>query len=244
MMKEMKKQDLMTGDIVVTRDGSAGIVIVEKEVIIYPESGMDFFDDLTEDLLLDDDYRGGDIMAVYRAPSGSAIGFLDYEDDLPIYEREDDVVWTDDMHWKNQQQKKSEEVTNDEPKLEEFYGVIQAFYGNRTGISFTEESVDYLVMGKLSRIMLDGQKLDRSMIHIPGEDGLVLLYNKYEEEGMLQYKEKLFHEDGYVLKPLAEIPELDIKLYSRCFACRIDAEGKVGSLKEEDYEKVMKYLAE
>jgi hypothetical protein len=42
--------------------------------------------------------------------------------------------------------------------------------------------------------------------------------------------------------PSAVIPEKGIVLYSRCIACRIDEDGTLVSLEQEDCPKVVKYL--
>ena len=241
MLKEMKLQDLMSGDIVVDRDGEVGIVIVEKEIMIYQNGGLDDYVDFKDDLMRHDDYRGGDIMAVYRDEE-KAINFSDYNLDYePIYERHDNIEWSIEAYWEEQNRLWEEKKKNRPPAC---YGVIQAFYGNRTQVEFTETTVDQLIMGSPGDSFWEAyKKVDRSMIPIPGEEGLVLLYNKYQEEEKLVQKEEWYQEDGYVMKPLAEIPELNVKLYSRCLACRVDEENKVTGLREEDYEKVMKYLA-
>lgn len=83
----IKKSELMTGDIVVTRTGSLGVVILEKNIILYQNSGYDELDLFTDNMLSDDDCRDCDIMEVYRAPGGAAIGFLDYNDDEPLARR-------------------------------------------------------------------------------------------------------------------------------------------------------------
>ena len=69
MANTFTKDDLRTGDIVVLRDRELGVVIAEKGVILFQNSGMDYLDEYTEDLLLDDtslDQPVCDIMEVIR----------------------------------------------------------------------------------------------------------------------------------------------------------------------------------
>lgn len=91
MNKEFTKKDLLTGDIVVTRCGELGVVLAEQEYILYQNDGLDFLDMFTDDLIFEeDDDRRWDIMKVYR---GGALSFYDYDDVIPVYEREDtDVI--------------------------------------------------------------------------------------------------------------------------------------------------------
>ena len=122
--------------------------------------------------------------------------------------------------------------------------IIQAFYGNRTMTWIHPEQMDRIILGILTdQYVLKDEEIDRSIIHIPGSDHLVLVYNKYQEERELEYKEEVFQKSGYVMKPLASIPELDIELYSRCLMCRMNADGEFKNIQEEDKDMVLKYLA-
>lgn len=124
--------------------------------------------------------------------------------------------------------------------------VVQAFYGNRTCTEIKEKDLDALILGHVDRGAMNNSRdqIDRTIIRLPNTDSLVIVYNKHQEERKMKMKEEAFKMDGYILKPLAAIPEENIEIYSRCVACRISDEGVLGSLQEKDYEKVMKYLAE
>lgn len=125
--------------------------------------------------------------------------------------------------------------------------VIQAFYGNRMGTEVYEDEVDSRILGHTSlplKFPDDNEKVDRTIINLPCGDNLVMIYNKYQEDRALKRKEEVFVKKNYVIKPLATIPELGIELYSRCAVCRINGEGRLLSLKDGDYETVIKYLAE
>ena len=127
--------------------------------------------------------------------------------------------------------------------------IAQAFYGNRTGTRISAEEVDAFILGYLDSTLFGDEAAaraatSRQAIYVPGTKDVVLLYNKDEEAERLEDKERYFQQDGYVLKPLAAIPELGVEIYSRCIACRMDKDGKLQSLQPEDYRAVMQYLAE
>lgn len=121
--------------------------------------------------------------------------------------------------------------------------LVQAFYGNRTVTTINKEEFDSFMLGSTVG-KIRNRKVDRTIIKVPNTDNLVIVYNKYEEEKALLDKEEYFKEDGYVLKPLAFIPELDLEIYSRCIVCRMNEDGEFENLEPEDMEKVLKYLAD
>lgn len=114
--------------------------------------------------------------------------------------------------------------------------VAQAFYGNKTTTEIRKENLDKFILGILDDFVDKTRKIDRTIIKIPNTENVVMVYNKYQEEEKLSYKDKL--------KPLAFIPEQGIEIYSRCIVCRMDENGELESLHKEDFEKVMKYLAD
>ena len=120
--------------------------------------------------------------------------------------------------------------------------VAQAFYGNRTITEIREDNIDRFILGYLSDSLPIKEKIDRSIIHIPGSDNIVLIYNKYQEEKEREFRDRILEEDNTKMKPLAVIPEMDLVLYSRCIACRMNKDGEFESLEDEDFNKFMKYL--
>lgn len=133
---------------------------------------------------------------------------------------------------------------NNESKNEKSITIIaQAFYGNRTVTEIDVKDIDNFILGHLSDVLPVVEPIDRTVVVIPGTDNIVLIYNKYQEEEELQRKNKLLKEEGYVLKPLAEIPEIDLVIYSRCIVCRMNEEGIFESIEPDDKDKFMKYLA-
>jgi len=121
--------------------------------------------------------------------------------------------------------------------------ITQAFYGNRTMTEIEPEDMDRFILGYLDSSMKISEPIDRTVVRIPGTDGLVLVYNKYQEAESLKEKEELLEERGYEMKPLAEVPELGLRLYSRCIALRITEEGEFASVQSGDGAYIMKYLA-
>ena len=71
----------------------------------------------------------------------------------------------------------------------------------------------------------------------------MLVYNRYQEEERLKKGEKLLREENYEIKPLAVIPEINLTLYSRCIALRMNEDGSFASLQEGDSRILVKYLA-
>lgn len=121
--------------------------------------------------------------------------------------------------------------------------ISQAFYGNRTGTEIRRENIDRFILGYQTDDVDVTEAIDRTVIHLPGSDNLVLVYNKYQEEERLKVKERALREDNYVIKPLAAIPELNLEIYSRCIVCRMNADRVFESLAEGDFEIWDRYLA-
>ena len=126
---------------------------------------------------------------------------------------------------------------------ETIFIISQAFYGNRTGTEIRRENIDRFILGYQTDDFDVTEPIDRTIIHLPGSDNLVLIYNKYQEVERLEVKERALREDNYILKPLASIPELNLDIYSRCIVCRMNADRVFESLGEGDYEIWGRYLA-
>ena len=62
--------------------------------------------------------------------------------------------------------------------------------------------------------------------------------DRYKET---KYQDEKKKERG--IRMTANIPELGLVLNSRCIICRMDDEGNFTSIEDEDFDKVMKYLA-
>ena len=55
-----------------------------------------------------------------------------------------------------------------------------------------------------------------------------------------EYKERTGRD--FTMQVSCRIPEIDFEIHTRCFACRIDENGELQSLGNEDGEKVAGYL--
>ena len=89
----MRKADLMTGDIVVLKTGSLGVVIrnEKEDYLLFQAGGWESLDDYSEDMIYQYSEDNTDaIMQVYRVSSGG-ISFSDYYDEEMVYER--DYTW-------------------------------------------------------------------------------------------------------------------------------------------------------
>ena len=89
MAKEFTKKNLQTGDIIETRNGEFGVVILEKNCILYQAGGLDELDVFTDDLFVDGPERDGDIFKVYSDPEGP-IGFNKRFGIAPVFSRRND----------------------------------------------------------------------------------------------------------------------------------------------------------
>ena len=121
--------------------------------------------------------------------------------------------------------------------------LAQAFYGNRTMTEIRPENMDRFILGYLDSSLEISEPIDGTVVRIPGSDSIVLVYNRYQEEERLKEGEKLLREENYEIKPLAVIPEINLTLYSRCIALRMNEDGSFASLQEGDSRILVKYLA-
>ena len=253
----MKLADLRNFDLVVLRDGSLGIVL-EKDndvFILYQEGGYDDADEIFDEDLKD--YCNGpeyDIMQVYRTDCCGILCDVTYEDDGDlIFERDENWVRPSEEEREKIRKERREALEREraaelEKARERRKNLItvmaQAFYGNRTITETTPESMDALVLGYLDRKLCNKERIDRTIVPIPGSDKVVLVYNKNQEEEYRKDRKEQLREMGRDMKPMACIPEKGITLYSRCLACRIDETGTLQSLHPEDCKLLFKYLAE
>ena len=243
----MKKNELRNGDIVVLSNGSVAVIIGEGKdaYLLFRDNGFEFLDDYYDENMIHT-MDGISIMQVFRPEGCSGFEIID----------EDWAIWERDRNWFrpiSEEEAKAKEAA--EAKLEKereerrkqvkempkdlIRIVAQAFYGNRTGTAVTEASLDAFVLGYLDDQINPEKKIDRTIIQLPGSDSVVLIYNKYAEE-----KEIAFMEQGYRMKPLATIPEMNLEIYSRCIVCRMNQEGKLESLRNGDEKIWSLYLAE
>ena len=246
------KKDLETGDIVILRNGEMGVVLTQIDQIMYQNMGMNFLDEFTEELLYDSGYDGRlpeyDIMEVRRGSEGVPPSFLLCGLCDLVFERAEEADEAEEVQ-EDVQESVNEEfaayIASWKEKREKEYLTImtQAFYGNRTMTQIAPENMDRFILGYQTSDIQVIEPIDRTIVPIPGSDCLVLVYNRYAEEKRLRDKEKYLREENYELRPLAVIPELDLKLYSRCIALRMNKDGSFASLREGDDAVLTRYLA-
>jgi roadblock/LC7 domain-containing protein len=121
-------------------------------------------------------------------------------------------------------------------EIKKSFMLVQGYYGNRNLIDIDENDINKILKAK--------EESDRVVIDIPNTESLVMIYNRQVEEIRREKIKTYFEEDGYVAKPLAFIPEQNIKVYSTCIVCRKTNDGHFVSFENEDFDKVLKYLAD
>lgn len=118
--------------------------------------------------------------------------------------------------------------------------------GNGTEVTtMQKEAVDYFILGYtgLPREGMVDDKIDRTIVHIPNEENLVVLYNKHFEEREAKRRYELLSEYNYTLLPTIRIDEIGLVLYSTCVVCRLAEDGSVESIGDGDYAKFKHYLS-
>ena len=266
----MKKENLLCGDIVVTLSGMLGIVIVDDDCngyIVFQYDGADDLDNYDENLVYMNgpDEEPDSIMQVYRA--SWPLSFLNYDDVYPRYER--DVNWfapTQEEMRKSAEERESKRNAELEQRLNAIqenkenrvqdpnliFVVAQQFYGNRTGTEIERDKVDYFLHGHLD-YSFKKPTTDLKIVHVPGSEHVVIVYDQLQEDNYVNVKFPDFYKrEGAEYKEhtgkeltmhvSCEIPELNFKIHTRCFACRIDHNGVLQSLAEGDGKFIEKYL--
>lgn len=143
---------------------------------------------------------------------------------------------------------KTNNDTNVETKEKTIIIVTQQFYGNKVIVEIKERNLDNFVLGLIaeeSEIGFDITKLfpkDRTIVKIPNCENLYLIYNKYTEErrigDLMETESGRKHMENSFS---AYIPELNLRLYSRCIICRIE-DGVYKDITANDLPLFMKYL--
>lgn len=121
-------------------------------------------------------------------------------------------------------------VKKGEADMETIRIIAQAFYGNKTVTEINVEDMDRFILGYLDKNMPITEEISRTIVKVPNTDNLVIVYNEAQED---KYDD---------CTPLAEIPEENLKIFSRCIACRIDNSGNFMSIEPEDVEIINNYF--
>jgi len=249
----MTGKDLKPLDIVVLREGSTGVYVESngEGCILYQDCGYDevefAFDDELKHEIGGPDF---DIMRVYREPHGEILPFDGYEEDGElIYER--DRTWKvptpeerEEMRLARERRHKEEVKRYAEAREKAIRSgslliiLAQAYFGNRTVTEITPDRIDSFILGfassEIAERMIRPEDIDRTIVRIPETENLVLIYNRYQDENNKKRESTM----------TAKIPEIGLELNSRCIVCRMNNDGSFASIEEEDFQKVMQYLAE
>lgn len=260
----MKKNELMTGDIVVMRSGLLAVVIrnEKEDYLLFQNGGWESMDDYNDDMVCEYDPDSDAVMQVYRVPSGG-ISFSDYEDEEPVYER--DYTWVKPTEEEmaaavetariEREAKEAELRTLAEETRKNNISIIsQFYYGNRTGTEISREHIDFFLRGYQGYYRPeDIEDVVRKTILVPGTDDIVIVYDQTQEERYVNVDfPEIYAQDGakYLdrwgeelkMHVSCEIPEIDFKIHTRCFACRMDENGVFQSLEDADAEKFIRYF--
>lgn len=261
----MKKNELMTGDIVVMRSGLLGVVIrnAQEDYLLYQSNGLESLEDYDDDMNWL--YGSGDdsdsVMLIYRNEYG-AIGFNDFEDIEPIYERDynwvrptEEEIAAADAARIEKEAKDAELRIQEEEAIENNIAIIsQFYYGNRTGTEISRDHIDFFLRGHQGYYRPeDIEDVVRKTTLVPGTDDIVIVYDQAQEDRYVNVDfPEIYAQDGakYLdrwgeelkMHVSCEIPEIGFKIHTRCFACRMDENGIFQSLEDTDVNKFIHYF--
>lgn len=134
--------------------------------------------------------------------------------------------------------------------------ISQQFYGNRTGTEINRDHVDYFLRGNIcaeDSCPEDIQDVVRKTVRVPGSPNIIIVYDQTQE---VEYVNEEFPEiyarngasylaqwgEELQMHVSCEIPEIGFKIHTRCFACRMDDNGVLQSLEEDDYKYFIHYF--
>lgn len=147
-------------------------------------------------------------------------------------------------------------MTINEQKNNRISIIAQQFYGNRTGTEVSRDEVDYFLCGCLSRELYkfeDISDMDRRVVHVPGAEHIVIVYDHAKEDKYVNIdfpemyaRDAEWYREGtgreMTMQVSCEIPEIGFKIHTRCFACRMDENGILQSLQDNDYKQFIHYF--
>ena len=251
----MTKKNLLTGDIVVLRNGNVAVVIQneKEEYLLFQSGGWESLDDYSEDMvyLYSDADEVDAIMKVYRSVS-SGISFSDFEEEALIFER--DLTWEEN----SEDNTASFTVTSYQRMAHEnqkIHIVAQQFYGNGTHTTIDLADVDYFLRGILEPQLFphNADSVIRKVVRIPNNEHIAVVYDQHQEALYVNdefpayyaseaqaYRDVTGHE--LTMPVTCKIPEIGLELHTRCFVCRVDAHNQLCSLESSDIQIVNRYL--
>ena len=259
----MTIHELKTGNIIIDRSGYAGIVIKELDRIVYQEHEQIWLNEFDEDLTyFDEEFGPNDIMEVY-----SEGDFFEYYLYDCLYQRDPDWVrpteeerraCEEEAAKKWQEMMESMKEQYEKERVNCISVIAQQFYGNRTGTEVNRDEIGYFLRGCLSREVYkfeDLSDMDRRIVHVPGAEHIVIVYDQTQEDEyvnvgfpeMLARDADLYREsfgEELTMRATCEIPEIGFKIHTRCIACRMDENGILQSLEDDDYKQFIHYFPE
>ena len=235
MKQTFTKKDLLTGDITEARNGDRGVVILEKNCILYQEGGLDELDIFTDDLFIDGPFREGDIFRVYRDPDGP-VGLQKLYDALPVFRRTNNratrerAAQIDDLHNPIRGRTAMGLLEPHSRKCRKAYVDLR-----------DKRDIDLMISEAPSLTACGQIPIDRTYVRFPDTDNLFLLYNRFQEERHLKPDEeyKGIYRDS---DPLVIIPEENLQIHSRCMVVRKNDSGSIEDLRDGDLESIQKYF--
>lgn len=134
--------------------------------------------------------------------------------------------------------------------------ISQYFYGNRTGTLINRDWADHFLRGEISQELYGPASVEdvvRKTVKVPGSDHVVIVYDQTQEDQYLnvdfpedyeKYGTEYLEHTGKEMTPnvSCEIPEIGLKIHTRCFACRMDESGTLQSLEKNDDELFIHYF--
>lgn len=254
----MKKFDLRNGDLVVNRAGYIGVVDRgPSNKIWFKNHGSISLKEYEMDMTHKEN-SVCDIMEVYRDCKERMV--LKHKV-MPIYCRDGEWKYSSKEEqellgksWVEYMQQRiiKEQERQEYRKNNRIDIVAQGFYGNRTGTAIVRDEVKYFIRGYISEDLYDDEAIanvNLQYVPTPGNKDIVIVYDQYQEDEYVNVEfPKRYERDNEKYRELwgedmemyvtCMIPELNLTLHTRCFACRIDENGVLQSLQDGDSKRV------
>lgn len=257
----MKKKDLLSGDIIMQRDGELGIVLVEDDCILFQRYGKDELSFFNDDLTYLDNCEENeeDIIRVYRDCSFYDIQCNHVE---PIFKRDlnDNQVFDIDIiaHTLEVDEKRKKDINYANQKRtyssnESIKVMAQHLYGNRSINHIHPLTIKPLLIGIYDYRKFSNQEVDLKIVKVPNSNNVVIIYDQIQEDIYLnpnltlKQKQDLIWFNSYRVRSdkeliTCEIKEIDFKIHTNCIACKMDENGQFKSLEDCDILLLLNYF--
>lgn len=147
-------------------------------------------------------------------------------------------------------------MNKNEVKSDKISIVSQFYYGCRTSTEIHRDRIDHFLRGHLSGELCDSKSVQdvvRKFVCIPGFEHIVIVYDQTQENRYVNEEfPKIYERDGSVyfeqwgeelkMHVSCEIPEINFKIHTRCFACRINEDGIFQNLEKGDYKQFIHFF--